>query len=73
MCFVASFKLCFFVCFWLTGCIVVVVFCVLLYYVSSLYYVYIALYNLDAALHGRSQYSEGPATGHLETGLFRFP
>jgi len=49
-------------------CIVVVVLCVLL---SSnlyfLYYVCIAVFTLDAGLLARSQYSEGPATGHLDT------
>jgi len=32
-----------------------------------LYYVCIALFTLDAGLPARSQYSEGPATGHLGT------
>ena len=30
-------------------------------------------FTLDAALLARSQYSEGPATGHLDTGFSRFP
>jgi len=30
-------------------------------------------FNLDAGLLARSQYSEGPATGHLDTGLSWFP
>ena len=52
-------------------CIVVVVLCVLLSsYVYLLYYVCIAAFNLDAGLLARSQYSEGPATGHLDTGFF---
>jgi len=56
-------------------CIVVVVLCVLLSsYVYLLCYVCIAVFTLDAGLLGRSQYSEGPATGHLDTGfLSRFP
>jgi len=33
----------------------------------------IAVFTLDAGLLARSQYSEGPATGHLETGLSWFP
>ena len=37
------------------------VLCVLLYF------------TLDAGLLARSQYSEGPATGHLDTGFSRFP
>ena len=48
-------------------CIVVVVLCVLLScYVYLLYYVCIAVSTLDAGLLARSQYSEGPATGHLD-------
>ena len=55
-------------------CIVVVVLCVLLSsYVFLLYYVCITVFTLDAGLLARSQYSEGPATGHLDTGLSRFP
>jgi len=55
-------------------CIVVVVLFVLLsYYVYLLYYVCIALFTLDAGLLARSHYSEGPATGHLDTGFSWFP
>jgi len=36
-------------------------------------YVCIAVFTLDAGLLARSQYSEGPATGHLDTGLSWFP
>ena len=55
-------------------CIVVVVLCVLLSsYVYLLYYVCIAVFTLDAGLLARSQYSEGPATGHLDTGFSWFP
>ena len=68
VCFVASFKLCC-VCCWLAVCIVVVVLCVLLSYVY-LFYVFFAL---DAGLLARSQYSEGPAPGHLDTGFSWFP
>jgi hypothetical protein len=32
-----------------------------------------AVFTLDAVLHARSQYSEGPATGHLDTGCSWFP
>ena len=60
-------------CCWLTVCIVVVVLCVLLSYVYLLYYVGIAVFTLDAGLLARSQYSEGPATGNLDTGFSRFP
>jgi len=55
-------------------CIVVVVLCVLLSsYVYLLYYACIAVFTLDAGLLARSQYSEGPATGHLDTGFSWFP
>ena len=59
-------------------CIVVVVLCVLLLvvlcvllssYVYLSYYVCIAVFTLDAGLLAISQYSEGPATGHLDTGF----
>ena len=56
-------------CYWLTVCIVVVVLCVLLSYVYLLYSVGIAFFTSDAGLLARSQYSEGPATGHLDTGF----
>ena len=46
----------------------------LLSYVYLLYYVSIALFGtLDAGLLARSQYSEGPATDHLDTGFSWFP
>jgi hypothetical protein len=48
-----------------------VVMCVLLSYLS--YYVGIAGVILDAELLARSQYPEGPATGHLYTGFSCFP
>jgi len=38
-----------------------------------LYYVCIAVLTLDAGLLARSQYPEGTATGHLDTGFSRFP
>ena len=48
-------------------CIVVVFLCVLLSsYMYLLYYVCIAVFTLDAGLLARSQYSEDPATGHLD-------
>jgi hypothetical protein len=31
-----------------------------------------AVFNLDAGLLARSQYSEGPTTGHLDTGFSCF-
>ena len=55
-------------------CIVVVVFCALLpSYVYLFYYVCIAVFTLDAGLQARSQYPEGPATGHFDTGFSWFP
>ena len=53
--------------------IVVDILCVLLFYVHLLYYVCIAVFTLDAGLLARSQYSEGPETGHLDTGFPWFP
>ena len=57
-------------CCWLAVCIVVVV----------LYMCYVVMcicctffFTLDAGLLSRSQYSEGPATGHLDTGFSWFP
>ena len=50
------------------------VLCVLLSsYVYLLYYVCITVFTLDAGLLARSQYPEGPATGHLDTGFSWFP
>jgi len=55
-------------------CMVVVFLCVLSSsYVYLLYYVCIAVFTLDAGLLARSQYSEGPVTGHLDTGFSWFP
>ena len=55
-------------------CIVVVVMCVLLSsYVYLLYCVGIVFFTLFVELLARSQYSEGPATGHLDTGFSWFP
>ena len=57
------------------ACIVVIL-CVLILcvfvipYVYLLYYVCIAVLTLDAGLLARSQYPDGPATGHLDTGFF---
>ena len=54
--------------------LLLVVLCVLLSsYVYLLYYAYFAVFILDAGLLARSQYSEGPATGHLDTGFSWFP
>jgi len=53
-------------------CIVVVVLYVLSSYVYLFYCVCIAVFTSDAGLLARSQYSEGPATGHLDTGFSWF-
>jgi len=54
--------------------IVVVVLLVLLSsYVYLLYCVCMAVFILDVELLARRQYSEGPATGHLDTGFSWFP
>jgi len=42
-------------------------------YVYLLYCVCIAVLTLDAGLLARSQYPEGPASGHLDTGFSWFP
>jgi len=52
------------------SCLVCIV--VILYVVVELC-VYIAVFTLDAGLLARSQYSEDPATGHLDTGFSWFP
>ena len=52
---------------------IVVVLCVLLSsYVYLLYYVRTAVFTSDAGLLAISQYSEGPATRHLDTGFSWF-
>ena len=42
-------------------------------YVYLLYCVCIAVFILDVGLLARSQYLEGPAIGHLDTGFSWFP
>ena len=55
-------------------CIVVVVLCGCCYLMCICCTVCVLLFfTLDAGLLARSQYSEGPATGHLDTGFSRFP
>ena len=53
------------------------IFCIYVYllysYVYLLYYVCIDILTLDAGMLARSQYPEGPATGHLDTGFSWFP
>ena len=53
---------------------VICICCILcVFVVYLLYYVCIAVLTLDAGLLARSQYPEGPATGHLDTGFSWFP
>jgi hypothetical protein len=71
VCIVVSYLVCIVVSYFVY--IVVVFLCVLLsYYVYLLYYVCTAVLTLDARLLARSQYPEGPATGHLDTGFSWF-
>ena len=47
---------------------IVVILCVF-----AVLYVHCCIFTLDAGLLARSQYSEGPVTGHLNTGFSWFP
>ena len=47
--------------------------CICLSHLYLLHYVCIAVLTLDAGLLARSQYPEGPAIGHLDTGFSWFP
>ena len=50
--------------------------CVCIFVTSRILFNYVCialLHTLVAGLLARSQYSEGPATGHLDTGFSRFP
>ena len=72
MCFVASFKLSFVSLFadhvYCYSCLV----CCYLMCICCTMGV-LLFFTLDAELLARSQYSEGPATGHLDTGFSWFP
>ena len=54
-------------------CICCILYVFVVPYVYLLYYVCIAVLTLDAGLLASSQYPEGPATGHLDTGFSWFP
>ena len=54
------------------SCLVCIVVSCFVYIVLSCL-VCIVVFTLDAELPASSQYSEGPATGHLDTGFSRFP
>jgi hypothetical protein len=47
---------------------IIFVLCVVFHYVF-----FVVLHTLVAGLLARSQYPEGPATGHLGTGFYWFP
>jgi len=73
VCFVTSFKLSFvnlllvdsvYCC----SCLVCVILCVFVVLCGHCFF-----FTLDTGLLARSQYSEGPATGHLDTGFSWFP
>jgi len=72
MCVLLSYLL-FYVCI----VVVLVVLCVYCFRICcttcELLYVCVAGVTLDAELLARSQYSEGPATGHLDKGFSWFP
>ena len=65
--------LCVFVYLMCICCTFMCICCIYVYllysYVYLLYYVCIDILTLNAGLLARSQYPEGPATGHLETGF----
>ena len=54
-------------------CVIVVSYVFVAPYVYLLHYVCIPAPTLDAGLLAKSQYPEGPATGHLDTGVSWFP
>ena len=54
-------------------CIVIVVLCVFVVLCVHCCFFFFFNFTLDADLLARSQYSEGPATGHLDTGFSWFP
>jgi len=58
---------------WLVCIVVSWLVCIVTLCVFVVLCVCIAVFTLDARLLARSQYSEGPATGHLDTGFSWFP
>jgi len=52
------------------SCLVCIVVILCVFVVLCVHYWF---FTLDAGLLARSQYSEDPATGHLDTGFFWFP
>jgi hypothetical protein len=56
----------------------IVILCFVIIYLCICYTMYLCIcytccFTLDAGLLARSHYPEGPATGHLDTGLSWFP
>jgi len=68
----AKFLFSFIYCYWLVSlqlsCVGVVILCVFV-----ILCVHCCFSTLDTGLPARNQYSEGPATGHLDTGFSWFP
>ena len=60
-------------CLWHLMCICCTLCVFVVLYVYLLHYVCSVAPTLDAGLLARSQYPEGPATGHLDTGFSWFP
>ena len=66
VCIAVFMRVAVFVCVLLFLCVYCCFMCVLLF-------LCVAFFILDAGLLARSQYSEGPATGHLDTSFSWFP
>ena len=68
-----------FMCICCTRCVCCTLMCICLLYVYLLYFLCvfvvlcIAVLTIDDGLLARSQYPEGPATGHLDTDFSWFP
>ena len=72
LCIVVSFKLSCVCCYLMCICCTVWALCVCV----CVFYIYIYIFfllTLNAGLLATGQYSEGPATGHLDTGFSWFP
>jgi hypothetical protein len=66
------YTVCLYICFTMYLCICYTV-CLCICYTVFLCICYTCCFTLDAGPLARSQYPEGPATGHLDTGFSRFP
>jgi len=74
VCFVASFDMCVIVLVervYCCSCLVCIVVILCVFVVLCEHYFF--FFTLDVGLLARSQYSEGPATCHLDTGFSWFP